>query len=188
MALYYYSSSMQNINKGLRMDILYAPWRSEFSGKELKTKKEDSTEKECVFCVQLAEDNDEKHYILKRFKNCIVMLNRFPYNAGHLLIMPIKHTGELTALSQEIRTELMELITACTTILKEQLASHGTNVGLNLGRASGPSIPSHLHFHVLPRFEGDTNFMPVLAQTKVISFDLNEVYIRLKHHIQQLKF
>lgn len=170
------------------MNILHAPWRSEFSGKELKTKKTDSPEQECVFCIQLAKHNDEEHYILKRFKNCIVMLNRFPYNAGHLLIMPIKHTGELDALPAEVRTELIELISACTVILKQELASQGTNVGLNLGRASGPSIPAHLHFHVLPRWEGDTNFMPVLAQTKVISFDLNEVYTKLKQPIENLRF
>lgn len=170
------------------MEILYAPWRSEFSGKELETKKENSSDQECVFCTQLKENADEKYFILRRFKKCVVMLNRFPYNAGHLLIMPTIHTGELDALPQDVRVELMELITSCTTILKKELAAQGINAGLNLGKASGPSIPAHLHFHVLPRWEGDTNFMPVLGQTKVISFDLNEIYNRLKQPIDTLRF
>jgi ATP adenylyltransferase len=168
------------------MEILYAPWRSEFSSKEANTKKLDSSEQECVFCLQFAEHNDEKYYILKRFKHCVVMLNRFPYNAGHLLIIPIRHTDDLADLFIEARTELMELISACTVILKQELVSQGTNIGLNLGKASGPSIPAHLHFHVLPRWQGDTNFMPALAQTKVISFDLDKIYQQLKQSMEAL--
>lgn len=162
------------------MKQLYAPWRDNYSLSVAGKESENITAEQCVFCSHFSDNNDEKNLILRRFTHCVVMLNRFPYNAGHLLILPIKHVPNLEDLSREARTELMELTTQSTIILKKNLHTAGINVGLNLGRAAGAGIPSHLHMHALPRFVGDTNFLVTLADTKAISFDLNKIYAQLK--------
>jgi len=164
------------------MDVLFAPWRSNYTEKEARTKNEGTTETECTFCRQFQKNNDQGCYILKRTKHCIVILNRYPYNAGHLLVLPISHVGKLQKLPKEVRHELMDLISQSTEIVQRELGAHGVNIGLNLGKAAGAGIPSHLHFHVLPRWQGDANFMPVLGKTKVISFDLDQIYKKLKPH------
>ena len=162
------------------MKRIYAPWRSKYAKDTGRTKQERTTKNECVFCKQLAQKNDTKSFILKRLKHNVIMLNRFPYNAGHLLIIPLDHKASLDRLSKSARTELMELISNSARILKESLNADGINIGLNIGKAGGAGIPSHIHFHVLPRWQGDTNFLPTLADTKQVSFDLNEMYKRLK--------
>ena len=162
------------------MKRIYAPWRSSYISDTARAKQEEATQHECLFCKQFKQKKDDQNFILKRFKHTIILLNRFPYNAGHLLIMPIKHTSDLSSLSKEARAELMELITQSATIVERELKADGINIGLNLGKASGAGIPSHLHFHVLPRWSGDTNFLPTLAHTKQISFDLSEMYKQLK--------
>lgn len=108
------------------------------------------------------------------------MLNKYPYNAGHLLILPIKHVASLAELTKEARSELIELQSQSVEILQKTLNNDGANIGINLGKAAGAGIPSHLHIHILPRWQGDTNFMPTIAQTKVISFDLGQYYKKLK--------
>lgn len=158
---------------------LYAPWRSSYSHSTDKSKDEDITPDVCVFCLQL-DENDEKNFIIKRYKHCFVVLNKYPYNAGHLLVVPFNHHKDLAQLETAARTEIMEVITAATAILQKELKTHGINIGLNLGKASGAGIPSHLHFHVLPRWIGDTNFLPALANTKVVSSDLSELFQQLK--------
>ncbi|MCA9770531.1 HIT domain-containing protein [Candidatus Dependentiae bacterium] len=168
------------------MNMLYAPWRTNYTETEAKTKKETATENECVFCVQLEENIDEQYYILKRFEHCVAMLNRYPYNAGHLLIMPYAHIGLLEDLPKKTRIELVELVTHSCKIVQNVLDCHGINIGLNIGKAAGPSIPSHLHFHVLPRWQGDTNFMPTIGKTKVVSSDLNKIYEQLKPYFEIL--
>lgn len=168
------------------MKHLYAPWRSEYSQSVAQTKQEHTSEEHCTFCIKLKDDNEE-HFILRRFEHNVVLLNLYPYNAGHLLILPYEHVSTLSELSKAARAELMELTTHSTTILKEILKAHGINIGLNLGRAAGAGIPSHLHMHVLPRFTGDTNFLPILADTKQISFDLKDIYKKLKPSFGTLK-
>ncbi len=162
------------------MDCLYAPWRASYSNSIAHAKKEDTTENECVFCQRFKQTIDEDNFILKRFKHCVIMLNKYPYNAGHLLILPLKHVDSLHALSQEARIELMELMNSSIIIVKKILQCDGVNAGVNLGKAAGAGIPSHLHMHILPRFIGDTNFLPTLSATKAVSFDLNEIYRQLK--------
>jgi len=162
------------------MRRLYAPWRSEYSGKVAAGKKEGATPDNCPFCTQLQENQDEKNFILKRFDHSFVMLNKYPYNAGHILILPKKHVAKLSDLSKEARIELMELQSASIDILFSTLKNHGLNVGINHGKLGGAGIPSHLHIHVLPRWEGDTNFMTALTETRVISFDLHKTYEQLK--------
>lgn len=169
------------------MNRLYCPWRGEYTTATAHTKNENATQDECVFCMQFAQKKDENFFILKRFQYHAVMLNLYPYNAGHLLILPFNHVANLHELSKESRSEMTELIMHSTQILKHTLDAHGFNVGLNLGKAGGAGIPSHLHYHVLPRYIGDTNFLPVLAQTKQISFDLHEFYKKLKPEFEQIK-
>jgi ATP adenylyltransferase len=162
------------------MKHLYAPWRSDYTVNTARTKNENGSIDDCVFCQQLADHHDEKHFILRRFEHNAVLLNRYPYNAGHLLIIPCAHEATLPALSPQARIALFELATHSYTIVTEVLKAHGVNMGINFGKAAGAGIPAHLHLHVLPRFNGDTNFLPTLAETKPISFDLNNVYQQLK--------
>lgn len=169
------------------MDILYAPWRTRYTNdRESATRKEKALESECVFCTQNADANDSDHFILKRTKRCVVMLNLFPYNPGHLLVIPCAHEASLDALDNQTRTELMELISHSCTILQKAMKAQGVNVGLNLGLAAGAGIPAHLHWHVLPRWQGDTNFMPLVANTKVLSLNMQQIYADLKPHFDQL--
>lgn len=162
------------------MKQLYAPWRENYTTGVAHAKNSTNTESECVFCNDFAQDTDEKYMIVARYKHMIVMLNRFPYNAGHLLILPHGHIADLHDLSSQARSELIELTNHSINALKKVLHCDGVNVGLNLGKAAGAGIPSHLHMHVLPRFTGDTNFLPVLCDTKQISFDLHNIYQKLK--------
>ncbi|MDP3889549.1 MAG: HIT domain-containing protein [bacterium] len=162
------------------MKQLHAPWRNAYAQNQGFKKRECTPQTECAFCVQFADPNDEKHFILRHFNHNVVILNRFPYNAGHLLIMPVKHIPQLHDMSPEARIELIELATHSSKIVQDILQAHGVNVGINLGKAAGAGIPSHLHLHVLPRWLGDTNFLPVLGETKQISFDLTDIYKQLK--------
>jgi len=168
------------------MKKLFAPWRSDYASDSGEAKKEKTTKTQCLFCSQLKENKDETYFILKRLKHSFVMLNRYPYNAGHLLVLPIKHCANLNDLSKEERAELMELTNHSIEIVNKVLKNDGLNVGLNLGKAAGAGIPSHLHIHILPRWEGDTNFMPTIAQTKVISFDLGQIYGQLKQKFDKI--
>lgn len=153
------------------MKRMYAPWRDTYTKKASRNQRKTTTKETCVFCQKL-KDKEGEAFIIKRFKHNSIILNKFPYNAGHLLIISIQHKASLEALSKPARSELMELISQSTSILKKTLHCDGINVGINLGKAAGSSIPSHLHIHVLPRWYGDTNFLPTLAETKQISIDL----------------
>lgn len=160
------------------MEILYAPWREDYA---VKAGNNDTTLKEnCVFCTQLAQDRDEEFFILGRYTHHCIMLNRYPYNSGHLLILPLHHEAQLEALSVASQQELMHLISECTKLVKTELNAHGVNIGLNLGKAAGAGIPGHLHAHVLPRWQGDTNFLPTLSNVKQISTDLTKLYTLLR--------
>lgn len=153
--------------------ILYCPWRSKYLSDK-------SCDGECVFCQILNDSDDDKNFLIKRFENSFIVLNIYPYNAGHILILPNKHKFKLSELSQDIRNEIMNLVSASIDIIESTLKTEGINVGLNLGKASGGSIPGHLHFHILPRWLGDTNFLTTLTDTKGISFDLYDIYQKLK--------
>ncbi len=162
------------------MKFLYCPWRSRYAKTNGHGKKEETIEQECIFCGISKEKQDEKNLVLCRFSSNLVMLNRFPYNAGHVLIVPYAHMAHLHDTKKEARIELIELATQSVNILKETLDAHGVNIGINFGKASGAGIPSHYHMHVLPRWLGDTNFLPTLAETKQISFDMHDIYRKLK--------
>ncbi len=162
------------------MNRLYAPWRSDYTSKTVRAKDPNATKDECVFCFVSNSKKDSENFILKRGKYNFAVLNRYPYNAGHLMVIPYSHTAQLESLSKAARTELMEMIAHASSVLKKTLNAEGINLGLNQGKAAGAGIPSHLHFHVLPRWMGDTNFLPLLSDTKQVSFDLNKIYKQLK--------
>jgi ATP adenylyltransferase len=163
------------------MDRLYAPWRSTYSASVDNGKQEHASADQCVFCMHAGTpEKDNQNFILRRFEHTFIMLNLYPYNAGHLMVLPYMHTGKLQELSLAARTELMELTSASTHIVQEVLGAHGVNIGMNIGKAAGAGIPSHIHMHVLPRWTGDTNFLPTLSDAKQISFDLTEIYSQLK--------
>lgn len=163
------------------MKHLYAPWRENYITKKATQNTEGAgTENTCVFCVKLSENNDTQNFILKRFKYNAIILNLYPYNAGHLMVIPLEHKKRPAELSSEALQEFMELTSKSIEILENELHAEGINVGLNLGKAAGAGVPGHLHMHVIPRWNGDTNFMPIIAETKPISLDLNIVYHDLK--------
>jgi ATP adenylyltransferase len=127
---------------------------------------------------------DEKSVLLlRRSKFCYVILNKFPYNAGHLLVIPFREVGSLDLLSPEERADVIETITWAQVVLGKALAPDGFNIGFNLGIAAGAGIPQHLHCHIVPRWNGDTNFMPVLGETKVINQSPEEMWERLKKFV-----
>lgn len=160
------------------MDRLWAPWRMEY----IRSDKEEG----CIFCDKPIRDNDREMLILYRGKLAFVMMNLFPYNNGHLLIAPYTHTERSNDLSPDERSEIMELGDASMTILKQAMKAEGFNFGANIGSAGGAGIEEHIHFHVVPRWKGDTNFMPVLGHTKVQVDGLKESYDNLKPHFMKI--
>jgi len=156
------------------MDVIWAPWRIEY----IKRKKE----KECIFCTGAREERDRENLILLRGTTSFIIMNRYPYSNGHLMIVPYRHVKELGELSREENLELMNLTTKSIEILRADLNPDGFNIGMNLGRAAGAGIDDHLHFHIVPRWSGDTNFMPVIADVKVMPEHLDETYRKLVRH------
>jgi len=133
----------------------------------------------CFFCQKLAAGDDEAVYVLVRDEAAFVILNAFPYNPGHLMVAPIRHVGELEELTSEELADASALLQRSIRALKEASAPDGFNIGMNLGRVAGAGVPGHLHWHVVPRWNGDTNFMPVIADTKVLPEALAQTYARL---------
>jgi ATP adenylyltransferase len=136
----------------------------------------------CRYRDQNAE-SDPDNFVVTRTEHSIVVLNRFPYNNGHLLVAPLSHIGSLTELSDDALTDSIRRVRWITALLGRLLTPDGFNVGLNLGRAAGAGLPGHLHWHVVPRWNGDTNFMPVLGEAKVISQSLEALYDMLVEEI-----
>lgn len=162
------------------MEYLYAPWRGTYI-------KKNKSETGCVFCAAHQSSHDDEHFVLRRFEHCMLMLNAYPYNPGHLLLIPTEHKKNLHELTPQAQQELMHVLALVVPVLEKSIKNTGTNIGINLGgRAAGGTIPDHLHIHILPRWEGDTNFLPTLAQTKQLSADLQEVYKNLKPAFQEL--
>jgi ATP adenylyltransferase len=140
----------------------------------------------CIFCDKPAENRDEEHLILGRSERAYVLLNLYPYNSGHLMIVPYLHTGDLATLPPEIGAEVLALTQRSIRALTEEYRPQGFNVGMNLGEVSGGSVSAHLHLHVVPRWGGDTNFMPVTADTKVLPETLEQTYRRLRPYFGRL--
>jgi len=141
-------------------ETLWAPWRMEYIL--------DDAQDGCFLCRVLAEDKDRENLLLKRGRLCAVVLNRYPYNNGHLLIFPNRHVAQVADLAQDERLEWLDLLVEVQDVIREHMRPDGFNIGINLGRVAGAGLEDHLHLHVVPRWNGDTNFMPVMADIKVI--------------------
>ncbi len=160
------------------MERLWAPWRLEYIAGE-KTEG-------CIFCVFPSQDDDRKNRILYRGEHAFVIMNAFPYSNGHLLVVPYCHISDLTELNDEQSLELMQLVKKSICVLKEAFRPDGINVGVNQGTAAGAGIADHVHLHIVPRWNGDTNFMPVFADVKVIPEALETTYDKLKSIYDQM--
>ena len=149
-------------------------------------KDEERGDRVCVFCraLELAPDDDDA-WVLAREEHAFVTLAKFPYNPGHLLVLPVRHTGELEELSPEEHAAIARLLIRGTAALRAASQPHGFNIGLNLGRVAGAGIPEHLHWHVVPRWGGDTNFMPVVGETRVLPELLAESFRKLQRHLEE---
>ena len=158
-----------------RLDRIWAPWRLDYV-KAIHDDRDDG----CIFCIPAETARDRERHIIVRRPLCFAVLNRYPYNNGHLLVAPVRHVAALDGLSGDELTALMELVRDCIALLGRALAPHGYNVGLNLGRAAGAGIDAHLHFHIVPRWAGDTNFMPATANTKVMPQSLDALWDLLR--------
>jgi ATP adenylyltransferase len=154
---------------------IWAPWRLTYVKDAAKDQEE-----ECIFCAKPAQDDDEANLIVHRGERCFVLLNLFPYTNGHLMIAPFEHLSRLQDLDSETVAEIMLLARRAMTRLEEVYDPHGYNVGFNQGRVAGAGFEHHIHMHVVPRWGGDTNFMPVIADTKVMPQTLEQSYEALR--------
>jgi ATP adenylyltransferase len=160
-------------------EVVWAPWRMAYIMGEKAAG--------CIFCDKPRQQRDAENHILWHGHTSFVMLNRYPYNNGHLMIIPQAHVASLTQLTPPQRHELFELTTICEDILQRALRPSGFNIGLNLGAAAGAGIAEHLHVHVVPRWAGDTNYMTVVGDIRVIPQHLDETYQILAAYFQTLQ-
>lgn len=154
------------------MDQLWAPWRLSY----VAAARPPTANDPCFICQGLAAHDDRQHLIALRTPRSVVVLNRFPYNNGHLLVAPLAHKGRLDELDADELQETMETLRRMVRTLDGLMKPDGYNIGLNLGRAAGAGLPGHLHWHIVPRWDGDTNFMPLVADTRVIVQSLDTFY------------
>jgi len=156
------------------MESLHAPWRIEY----ILSEKPEA--KEGLFTRIAQSSDDEENLVIVRDRSCFVLLNRYPYNGGHLMVVPYKEVPDLNGLTEEELTSLWQLVRRCTNALTAVMKPDGFNVGINLGKVAGAGIAEHLHIHIVPRWGGDTNFMPVIANTGVLPDALKEIAARLR--------
>ena len=157
------------------MERLWAPWRMEYIGQA-----REGEDQGCLFCEKPKEGDDEKALIVARSEKSFAMLNRYPYNSGHLMVAPFRHVGELEEVEDGESLDMQRLMQQCVKALNEAMQPDGFNIGMNLGVVAGAGIPDHLHWHLVPRWQGDTNFMPTVGATKVLPEQLGSVYTRLR--------
>ncbi len=150
------------------MEKLWAPWRIKYV-QAAKTRG-------CIFCQKAKQKRDAKNYIILRGKTVFSMLNIYPYNNGHLMVAPYRHIGQPDKLNEQETAELFSMVNDSVRKLRAKLKPQGFNIGMNIGKAAGAGIDKHLHVHVVPRWEGDTNFMPIISGTRVLAQSLDELY------------
>ena len=153
------------------MKTLWAPWRIEY----ILGEKPDG----CIFCVSSGRESDREKLILHRTPHSFVMLNRYPYTNGHLMVAPFRHTAEMADLSDEEMLDLFKAVRLCRTVLQKTAAPQGFNIGINLGRAAGAGVDEHIHIHIVPRWNGDTNYMTVIGDIRVMPENLMSTYEKL---------
>jgi ATP adenylyltransferase len=156
---------------------IWAPWRIEYILGEKDGK--------CFLCRMFRDKDDASNHLLLRGKTCAVVMNRYPYAPGHLMVAPYRHTAGLDDMTPAEATEMMALTRKCVAVLKRTMRPHGFNIGINLGDAAGAGLKDHIHMHIVPRWHGDTNFMPVLADIKVIPQALDEAWLALHPYFRR---
>ena len=158
------------------MERLWSPWRSEF----INSAREENAGGESPFTRAFRQpEKDDEHFMVHRGRLAFIIMNLFPYNAGHLLVLPVRQTGDFLDLTTEERNEMLELVRFGIALLKRAVAPDGFNVGMNLGRVAGAGIESHVHLHVVPRWNGDTNFMPAIGEVRMISENMRTLHEKL---------
>lgn len=162
------------------MDVLWAPWRIEY----ILSKKEEN----CIFCPGDDRSQDRERLILYVDAQSIVLMNKFPYNNGHLLVAPKRHISDMDSITDEEAKALFHLIKKSINILKKVMHPDGFNVGLNMGKVAGAGIEEHIHFHIVPRWNGDTNFMTILGEIRVIPEHIKQTYDKLAPHFKKVAF
>lgn len=155
-----------------KMEHIWAPWRMKYI--------QETSKKKCFFCEGLKDKDNAANLIVKRGELAFVMLNRYPYTSGHLMVVPYSHTGSIEEIPIETKTEMMELITQATQVLGKVYGAEGFNIGANLGPMAGAGVADHLHFHIVPRWSGDTNFMTTVSNARVLPETLTDSYKRIK--------
>lgn len=162
------------------MRRLWSPWRSQY----VASGGGDPGSDNCVFCDIRSDSADERNFVLYRAAYNLIVLNIYPYTSGHLLVVPYEHVAELAKASKNATDELMDLTKRCESVLQETYRPDGLNVGMNLGKAAGAGVVGHVHLHILPRWNGDTNFMTTVGETRVLSEDLPTTYQKLSKHFK----
>ena len=157
------------------MRNIWAPWRMKYI--EQPKKKEG-----CLFCRVIKEDTDKENHVLVRKERCFIMLNLYPYNNGHLMVSPYAHVASLEKLEMKDRNALFETVANAIANLRKEMDPEGFNIGINIGEVAGAGISDHIHVHIVPRWAGDTNFMPVVGEAKVISQAIEETYKKMRKY------
>jgi len=157
------------------LNRIWAPWRIKYITSEKK--------KVCIFCKAYKEKKDKKNLVIFRSDYSFVLFNKFPYNNGHILIAPYRHIANFEELNDSEVYDLHKLLVKMICVFKKAIKPQGFNIGVNLGKVSGAGIEDHLHMHLVPRWMGDTNFMPVISDTKIISQSLEDLYIKIKKYL-----
>jgi ATP adenylyltransferase len=159
-------------------DLLWAPWRLQYIEMDTSTGG-------CIFVDLPAQSEDRANLILYRGEHCFVIMNAFPYTNGHLMVAPYKHTAEISDLEDETLLEINQMLGHCVRWIRAAYNPDGFNIGINLGKAAGAGIPTHIHWHIVPRWSGDTNFMTTVGQVRVLPQSLEDSYDRLKEIIDR---
>jgi ATP adenylyltransferase len=159
----------------MSMENLWAPWRVKYITKIVKEAKG------CVFCRIYKQKKDAKNFVVVRTRHSYAVLNIYPYNNGHTLVLPNRHVNDIDKLRKTEQDDLFALLASVKALIKKTMRPQGFNIGINLGRSAGAGFPGHVHIHIVPRWRGDANFMPVIGKTKVISQSLRETYTLLKN-------
>jgi ATP adenylyltransferase len=154
------------------MEQIWAPWRIQYIQMEKPSG--------CILCEKPAQKSDTRNYILYRGSQNFVIMNSYPYNPGHLMVAPYRHVASLDGLTDDELSEHFKIVSRCTKLLREVFNPQGFNIGINMGRAAGSGIDEHVHTHIVPRWQGDTNFMPVVSNIRVVPEALAETYQKLK--------
>jgi len=176
-----------NLTRNIKMERLWSPWRSKYIG-SFKDNQSKNESDDCFACMAINSslEKDEQNLVVCRRELVSVMLNKYPYNNGHLLVLPNAHKAEMSQLSKDEKLQLWDTVDMAVEVIKAVYSPQGYNIGANVGKAAGAGLPGHLHFHILPRWAGDTNFTTTLADFKVISQGLEETYMKTRSEFMKI--